>query len=78
MNNIEPLDRKEITQPMIRARAINRILNLFSEWFTTEDVPPMTLDEAVDLWWTEIRWFDHQWSDPDFEITHNGILWRDE
>ena len=52
---------------------------LFYDWFTTADfVPPMTLDEAVDLWWTEIRWFDHQWSDPDFEITHNGIFWRDE
>ena len=38
-----------------------RDMNLFSEWFTTEDVPPMTLDEAVDLWWTEIRWFDYQW-----------------
>ena len=32
-----------------------RDMNLFSEWFTTEDVPPMTLDAAVDLWWTEIR-----------------------
>ena len=36
MNNIEPLDRKEITQPMIRARAINRILNLTTGWTQEE------------------------------------------
>ena len=52
-------------------------LDLFTKWFTTEDVPPMTLDEAVDLWWTEIRWFDREWEQLDFEITHNGIFWRD-
>lgn len=44
-----------------------RDMDLFMDWYTTEDVPPVTLDEAVDIWWMEVRSFD---------ITHNGIFWR--
>ena len=51
-----------------------RDLDLFTKWFTTENVGPMTLDEAVDLWWTEIRWFDHEWEQLDFEIKHNPLI----
>lgn len=45
----------------------NRDESSFYDWFLTEEVPPMTLDEAVDYWWTQVRSFD---------ITHNGIFWR--
>ena len=46
MNNIEPLDRKEVTQPMIRARAINRILNLTDGW-TMEEL--MNIEDTMEL-----------------------------
>ena len=46
MNNIEPLKRKEITQPMMRARAINRILNLTDGW-TMEEL--MHIEDTKEL-----------------------------
>ena len=46
MNNVKPLDRKEITQPIMRARAINRILNLTTGW-TQEEL--MNIENTMEL-----------------------------